>query len=651
MGQRILVFESDPGFATEVKSGFARFGAEVEVVADGNEGLERAAANRPDLILLSVELPNVNGFLVCKRIKKTPELADVPLVILSSDPNAEDTFEQHKKLRVRAEEYVRKPVAFGALLSRVRPLLALDEASADEDLAIEDVAIEEVSGSMEVDEEIDAFAESAFESLLSGGGSRASEPAVRRSVPPPSIEQAGLSGLSLAELADEENEVHLRTEPPRAGESQRPSFDAEMDLELGEARTRIAELEAELTTMRGRAEEATRLERELVELKSRSGRPSGGISSREFLDLREALNRKDKEILELRDQLSARDRQLVELRDSGLLVERAKADLEDRVTEQEIRAEQLAADLERTRRQHEEELATHDARWKEELARARTEHAAKLESQEAAHGARVAELTSAHEAELERLRDEQAAGMQKSIEEHASRVARLKAEFEAETAVRAEAAAAEKEQALAELTERLEDEARRRLEEADARRARELAEVEQAAREAMERKVGELEAAHAEAIRAVEERHGNEVARLGQGISDRDRDLAAVRAELGERTAERDTLQAERDQKTQEIAVLIEQRDTLRNEAETSATRVEELEEEKASLEARVRTLEEKARRLEGRLSGALEKIRADQEILERARRAMAIGLGLLEDQRNNALSEDGAALEEAAVD
>src|SRR5262245_33050672 len=125
MSQRILVFENDAAFAQEVKTSFERLGASVQVAADGPTGLELAAGNRPDLILLTIELPGMNGFLVCKKIKKTTELENVPLIILSSEVD-EETFEQHKKLRTRADDYIRKPIAFADLIERVKPLVPLN---------------------------------------------------------------------------------------------------------------------------------------------------------------------------------------------------------------------------------------------------------------------------------------------------------------------------------------------------------------------------------------------------------------------------------------------------------------------------------------------------------------------------------------------
>lgn len=105
---KVLVFESDPAFAGELRSELGRLGCDVHVVDDGNAGLAAAAADPPSLILLSIELPRMNGFSVCNKLKKDPQLKDVPLIIMSSE-SSDDTFEQHKKLRTRAEDYTRSP--------------------------------------------------------------------------------------------------------------------------------------------------------------------------------------------------------------------------------------------------------------------------------------------------------------------------------------------------------------------------------------------------------------------------------------------------------------------------------------------------------------------------------------------------------------
>src|SRR6187200_208969 len=115
---KILVFESDATFAAQLKSGFSALGCETTVVDDANLGLQAAAREKPDLILLAIELPRMNGFSVCNKLKRDPSLKDVPLIIMSSE-SSDETFEQHRKLRTRAEEYVHKPIAFGELLEHM----------------------------------------------------------------------------------------------------------------------------------------------------------------------------------------------------------------------------------------------------------------------------------------------------------------------------------------------------------------------------------------------------------------------------------------------------------------------------------------------------------------------------------------------------
>ncbi len=112
MPTKVLVFESDSAFAGELRDELGHLGCTTTVVDDGNVGLQQAASDKPDLILLSIELPRMNGFSVCNKLKKDPGLKDVPLIIMSSE-SSDETFEQHKKLRTRAEDYVHKPIAFG----------------------------------------------------------------------------------------------------------------------------------------------------------------------------------------------------------------------------------------------------------------------------------------------------------------------------------------------------------------------------------------------------------------------------------------------------------------------------------------------------------------------------------------------------------
>src|SRR5579872_868778 len=135
MTTKVLVFESDPAFAGELRTELDALGCSTTIVDDGNVGLQQAATDRPDLILLAIELPRMNGFSVCNKLKKDPSLKEVPLIIMSTE-SSDETFEQHRKLRTRAEDYVHKPIAFGELLQHIQGFVPLGPAAADAEGAI-----------------------------------------------------------------------------------------------------------------------------------------------------------------------------------------------------------------------------------------------------------------------------------------------------------------------------------------------------------------------------------------------------------------------------------------------------------------------------------------------------------------------------------
>lgn len=365
MAARILFFENDPQFARLVRERLAARGAAVEVVDDGNTGLERATAQRPDLILLTIELPQMNGFLVCKKLKKNPETQGIPVVILSSEAT-EEIFEQHRKLRTRAEEYLRKPIDPETLVERIAAIVPLGAAEAldlSEEMEIPFEDVEEIEASAApavedaepVDDEIDAFAESAFDALVMGDDDGADATTVGTMSPELQRTLAAQSPGALASVEDVAPRkptslppppaslppppASLPPPPPKQESSHEGAAVVAADME------ELERLRADLEKARQLADEAgtaldrqkdqvARLEKEAAELRARAAK-GGGISSREFLDLREALNSKDKELLDLRDQVGARDKQLLDLRDKNLQLERGRADFEDKILELE----------------------------------------------------------------------------------------------------------------------------------------------------------------------------------------------------------------------------------------------------------------------------------------------------------------------------
>ena len=94
---------------------------EVLVAEDGEKGSEIAAAKRPDLILMDLEMPVVDGWEATRRLKSTPETRDMPVIGLSAHALAG---EREQALAAGCEEFDTKPVEFDRLLGKIRKLFS-----------------------------------------------------------------------------------------------------------------------------------------------------------------------------------------------------------------------------------------------------------------------------------------------------------------------------------------------------------------------------------------------------------------------------------------------------------------------------------------------------------------------------------------------
>lgn len=97
-------------------------GLQVSIARDGEEGLSRAALVRPDLILLDVMMPGLDGFEVCRRLKAQPETCDIPVIFMTSLSRIDD---KHIGFQVGAVDYVTKPLQMEELLARVQTHIKL----------------------------------------------------------------------------------------------------------------------------------------------------------------------------------------------------------------------------------------------------------------------------------------------------------------------------------------------------------------------------------------------------------------------------------------------------------------------------------------------------------------------------------------------
>ncbi len=117
LGQRqetILVVEDDPILRMSLKKALRSEGYQVELAATGPEGLEAALNSSPDLVLLDIMLPGMNGFEICQHIREQePEL---PIVMVTAKGEEEDKV---RGLGLGADDYVVKPFGVAELLARV----------------------------------------------------------------------------------------------------------------------------------------------------------------------------------------------------------------------------------------------------------------------------------------------------------------------------------------------------------------------------------------------------------------------------------------------------------------------------------------------------------------------------------------------------
>jgi two-component system response regulator MprA len=135
---RILVVEDDPDIADFVRRGLIYQDYEVDVAADGEAGLQAARDRPPDLVLLDLMIPKIDGVEVCRRLRAG---GNVPIIILTARDSVDDKI---KGLDAGADDYVTKPFAFDELLARVRAALRRREP-ADEVIQVADLTIRPAS--------------------------------------------------------------------------------------------------------------------------------------------------------------------------------------------------------------------------------------------------------------------------------------------------------------------------------------------------------------------------------------------------------------------------------------------------------------------------------------------------------------------------
>jgi CheY-like chemotaxis protein len=122
---RILYVEDNEDNIYVIKNRLGRAGYTVLIATDGEQGVSMAAAERPDLILMDLRLPVLDGWEATRRIKAQPETRDIPIIALTAHAMTGD---REKALEAGCDDFDTKPVEMPRLLEKVRALLPKKEA-------------------------------------------------------------------------------------------------------------------------------------------------------------------------------------------------------------------------------------------------------------------------------------------------------------------------------------------------------------------------------------------------------------------------------------------------------------------------------------------------------------------------------------------
>ena len=115
--KKILVVEDEADNRRIMRDLLANAGYEVIEAVTGDEGVARAEAEEPDLILMDIRLPNLDGFEVTRTIKSKPALKDIPVIAVTSHAMSEDNA---KAMEAGCDAYFSKPVSPRTLLDKIR---------------------------------------------------------------------------------------------------------------------------------------------------------------------------------------------------------------------------------------------------------------------------------------------------------------------------------------------------------------------------------------------------------------------------------------------------------------------------------------------------------------------------------------------------
>ena len=129
MAYRILVVDDEPTLVRLMEFILAKQGHTMLVATNGEEGLSKIRSERPDLVLLDIMMPRIDGYEVARTVRADPDLCNTPIIMLSAKAQDQDI---QKGLDMGVDEYITKPFAPEQLVHRVNDYLARREPQTEQ---------------------------------------------------------------------------------------------------------------------------------------------------------------------------------------------------------------------------------------------------------------------------------------------------------------------------------------------------------------------------------------------------------------------------------------------------------------------------------------------------------------------------------------
>lgn len=124
---RVMIVEDEPNIVESLSFVFSREGWQVAAALDGETAIERLLSEPPDVLVLDVMLPPLNGFEVLKRLRSEPSLKHLPVLVLTAKGQEKD---RHTAMRLGADAFVTKPFSNRDIVQQVRELAGIEGKAA-----------------------------------------------------------------------------------------------------------------------------------------------------------------------------------------------------------------------------------------------------------------------------------------------------------------------------------------------------------------------------------------------------------------------------------------------------------------------------------------------------------------------------------------